>query len=148
MSTLRILGCANSKAATIVVDRASPRSQVSAAFLFNNDLNSLFDSTGCDFAHLAILVPSEGGYYSSSSLSLQSSTTCVADVVLGADWLAPCRIKIGSSTLQIQKVARRLAQAQIAKGPNRRHDIKFYSLGRDRMHEVNDVDPAARNEGS
>ena len=100
MSTLRILGYANSKAATIVVDRASPRSLVSAAFLFNNDLNSSFDSTGCDFARLTILVPSEGGYYSSSSLSLQSSTMCVADVVLGADWLALCRIKIGSSTLQ------------------------------------------------
>jgi len=89
MSTLRILGYANSKAATIVVDRASPQSQVSAAaFLFNNDLNSSFDSTGCEFACLAILVPLEGGYYTSSSLRLQSSTTCIADVVLGARGLA------------------------------------------------------------
>jgi len=91
MSSLRILGYANSTPTTFLVDRASPHSHVSAVFLFKNSLNFLLDSTGRHHACLTVSVPSQGGLYTSSNFRLLASAVCTADVVLGADWLALCR---------------------------------------------------------
>ena len=83
-----------------VVDRASPDSQVSAAFLFKHSINSLLDSTGSHHARLSVSIPSQGGYYTSGPFRLLSSVTCAADIVLGADWLASCRIATVHNALQ------------------------------------------------
>jgi hypothetical protein len=100
MSLLRILGYADSKPAVFVVDRASPHSQVSAAFLYHNSLNTTLNSNGHNEAYLTISVPSQGGYYKSSRLRLNSSVSCTVDIVLGADWLALCRVSAGTDALQ------------------------------------------------
>lgn len=101
MNSLRLLGYAESIPAVFAVDRASPHSQVSASFLFRNFLHAKLDSAGCNYACLMVLIPSQGGYYTSSSLQLASSVTCTAvDVILGADWLASCRVTAGVNVLQ------------------------------------------------
>ena len=87
MSPLHILGYANSKPASVLVDLASPCSMASAAFLFSNSLNTSLDSMGRHEAALTLSVPSQGGYYTSINFRVRLSATCFVDVVLGADWL-------------------------------------------------------------
>ena len=77
------LGYADTRPAVFVVDRASPDSQVSAAFHFKHSLNPLLSSTGSHYAHLTVYVPSQGGYYISGRFRLLSSVTCTADILTG-----------------------------------------------------------------
>ena len=105
MDSLRVLGYANSTPAIFVVDRACPHSLVSASFLFHNSFHAKLDSTGCNYAHLKILVPTQGGYYTSPNIRLGSSVTCSVDVVLGADWLASCRITTEVNVIRPPTVA-------------------------------------------
>jgi hypothetical protein len=97
--SIQLLGYADSNPCNFVVDRASPTSQVSTAFLFRTSLHCHLDSTGCQYARLTISVPSQGGVYTSTSLHLLTSATCAADVVLGADWLAACRVTTAVNVL-------------------------------------------------
>jgi hypothetical protein len=87
MNTLRMLGYANDKPCSLVLDRASPHCRVSSAFLFRNSLHARLNSSGCEFAQLDISVPTQGGYYAASQLTLACSVACDTDIVLGADWL-------------------------------------------------------------
>ena len=98
-SLLPILGYANSRPTTFAVDLASPKSQVSVAFLFNNSLDTLLDSTGSYHARLTMSAPSQGGFYTLNNLRILSSVTCTADIVLGADWLAASRASATSNVL-------------------------------------------------
>jgi len=91
MSSLRILGYTNSTPTTFLVDRVSPHSHVSAAFLFKNSLDFLLDSTGRHHACLTVSVPSQGGLYTLSNFRLLASVACTTNVVLDADWLALCQ---------------------------------------------------------
>lgn len=100
MAALRILGYADMKPAVFAVDRASPESRVSAAFVFHNSLNTCLNSAGINHVRLSLKVPSRGGYYTSSNLLVVSSAAHAADVLLGADWLAPCRATMGANILQ------------------------------------------------
>ena len=61
MDSIRILGYANSEPTVFVVDLAYPHSLVSASSLFRNSLHAKLDSTGCNYAHLMILVPTWEG---------------------------------------------------------------------------------------
>jgi hypothetical protein len=97
--SLQLLGYTDSNHCNFVVDRASPTSEVSAAFLFRTSLHCHLDSTGCQYARLTISVPSQGGVYTSTNLHLSTSATCAADVVLGADWLAACRVTMAVNVL-------------------------------------------------
>lgn len=101
MSALKLLGYANSKPCTFLLDRASPHCQVSAAFLFRNDFHSRLDSTARETTHLTISVPTQGGYYTSSDVSLVSSATPTCDIILGADWVASCRVLTAINTIPI-----------------------------------------------
>lgn len=99
MNALRLLGYAQTKPCSFIVDRASPHSHVSAAFLFRYALHQRLDSTGKYCSHLTICVPTQGGYYMSSDVQLKSSVTCQVDVVLGADWLACCQATLAVNVL-------------------------------------------------
>ena len=99
MSPLHILGYADAKPCEFVVDRASPHCQVSTAFLFQNSIHSQLNARGYQDAQLTVVVPSQGGYYTSPNLQLVCSATCSADVVLGADWLASCRVSVAANML-------------------------------------------------
>ena len=94
------LGYADTRPAVFFEDRASPDSQVSAAFLFKHSLNPLLSSTGSHHAHLTVSVPSQGGYHISGRFRLLSSVTCTADIVLGVDWLASFHIVTVHNALQ------------------------------------------------
>jgi len=100
MSSLQILGYANSKPATVLVDRTSPCSMASAAFLFSNSLNTSLDSKGRHQASLTLSIPSQGGYYTSTNFRVKSSARCSVDVVLGADWLVAVRATIAVNVLR------------------------------------------------
>lgn len=99
MTVLKLLGYADSKPCSFVLDPATPHSYVSAAFLFENSLHAALDSSGQYHARLSILVPSQGGYYISTDLFLKSSVTCGNDIVLGGDWLSSCRIKTAANVI-------------------------------------------------
>jgi hypothetical protein len=98
--SFRILGYADAKPAVFEVDRATPRTHVSAAFLFHNSLNAQLNSAGVNCARLTIKVPSQGGYYTSLDLWLVCSVTQTADVVLGADWISACRATTMANVLR------------------------------------------------
>ena len=106
MDSIRILGYANSEPTVFVVDLVYPHSLVSASSLFRNSLHAKLDSTGCNYAHLTMLVPTREGYYISSNIRLGSSVTCSVNVILGADWLVSCRITTEVNFIRQPAVAR------------------------------------------
>lgn len=97
MAHLTLLGFADEQPAKITVDTSHPRSMVSEAFLFNNDFNSMLDQSGRNCRNATLSVPTLGGYYRSTRLSLLCSVVCSADIVLGANWLAQCRPVMGGN---------------------------------------------------
>jgi hypothetical protein len=99
MAGLKVLGYANSQPCEFLLDRASPVSQVSAAFLFRNSFYSHLNSSARQYAYLTLAIPSRGGYFTSTNAILMSSTSCGSDIVLGADWLASCRISTAANVI-------------------------------------------------
>ena len=101
MSSLRLLGYTGSKPCSFVIDHASPHSQVSAAFLFQNSFHQHLDVTGYNHSYLGVCVPTQGGYYLSADVLLVSSATCACDVILGADWVASCCVAMVENVLRL-----------------------------------------------
>jgi hypothetical protein len=99
MAILRVLGYADEKACTFALDPALPHSQVSPAFLFRNSLHPRLGTSGRACGILTVLVPSQGGYYTSENIRFAFNKTNGSDVVLGADWMSACRVMTAANTV-------------------------------------------------
>lgn len=91
MHTLYLLSLVNGIPARFTIDRSYPHSSVSEAFLFQNQINPVLDSSECNCWEAKVSVPSVGGYYTSEKVSLLGSVVCTSDVILGVNWLSQCR---------------------------------------------------------
>ena len=100
MTPFKVLGYTDCKPAVVLVDRASPYSQVSAAFLLRNNVRNRLSPTRDSYARLTVAVPSQGGYYTSSNMRPVSSIACAVNVVLGADWLGSWQVATAVNVLQ------------------------------------------------
>ena len=91
MCSLCLLGFADRKPAGFIIDKSYPHSSISEAFLFQNNINTVLDSSGCNHQNITLSVPSLGGYYTSPHFPMQGSILCNSDMVLSADWLSQCQ---------------------------------------------------------
>lgn len=87
----RLLGFVDGRPATFLVDPSSPHSTISRSFLFQNNVNATLNARGRDFHRATLLIPTLGGFYTSSSFYLLGAVGDDGDITLGADWLSFCR---------------------------------------------------------
>jgi hypothetical protein len=91
--TVRVLGYAGGKPAVFEVDRASPHSCISAAFLFRNLINPLLDSTGVSHARLTVKVPSQGSSCSPVFIKVMLLNRAFIINVLSGSHIYNCRAR-------------------------------------------------------
>ena len=100
MAPIRLLGYAHSTPCTFAVDHSIPCSRVSSEYLYEHSFSAVLNSKGQESVRLTIMVPSQGGYYTSVAVPLvPSMASNNANIVLGADWVSSCRIRAGSNVL-------------------------------------------------
>ena len=71
-------------------DTASGLSQISASVVFHHNLPCIFDNSGLQHSSVALTIPTVDGAYT-SQISLAVSYGLPSDIVLGLDWISPCR---------------------------------------------------------
>lgn len=74
-----------------MVDLSSPHSSLTKSFLFQHNINPVLNARGHDVHRATLLIPSLGGFYTSSNFPLDGAMGGYGDVTLGTDWLSVCR---------------------------------------------------------
>ena len=100
MTTLGVLGYANTKPCKFVLDFANPQSRVSASFLYRYSLIAKLDASGCQYAKFQNICPVSGGVFTTLDMLLIIGASGDSDVLLGVDWLTSCQITPTTNALQ------------------------------------------------